>query len=198
MQFTIVDGGVALITLLSALLAYSRGFTREIFAIGGWIIAALAAFYFAPMLKPLMEELPVVGGFLASSCVIAMIAAFSLIVAAVLLVLSVFMPLFSAAIQDSALGPIDRVFGFLFGVVRGVVLIGIAYLIYTSLSGGEAIAELEGAASKALFDEAAALIDQNRPDELPSWFGQRIDALMAPCAGDAPQPTTPSTDGTDS
>ena len=83
-------------------------------------------------------------------------------------------------------------------MVRGVVLIGIAYLIYTSLSGGEAIAELEGAASKALFDEAAALIDQNRPDELPSWFGQRIDALMAPCAGDAPQPTTPSTDGTDS
>lgn len=194
MQFTIVDGGVALITLLSALLAYSRGFTREMFAIGGWVIAALAAFYFAPMLKPLMEELPVVGGFLATSCVIAMIAAFSLIVAAVLLVLSVFTPLFSAAIQDSALGPIDRVLGFLFGVVRGVVLIGIAYLIYTNLSGAEAFAELDNAASKVLFDEAAALIDQNRPDEVPSWFGQRIDALMAPCAGDVPQPTTPSTD----
>jgi len=36
--FTIIDGVVALIIVLSALLAYSRGFVREGLAIAGWIV----------------------------------------------------------------------------------------------------------------------------------------------------------------
>ena len=48
MNFTYVDAIVGVITLLSAFLAYNRGFTRELFAIGGWILAAFAAFYFRP------------------------------------------------------------------------------------------------------------------------------------------------------
>lgn len=45
--FTIVDAGVGVIILLSAVLAYSRGFVREVLAIGGWVAAAIAAFVFA-------------------------------------------------------------------------------------------------------------------------------------------------------
>jgi len=37
MDFTLVDAGVAIIIVLSALLAYSRGFVREAMAIAGWI-----------------------------------------------------------------------------------------------------------------------------------------------------------------
>lgn len=196
MQFTYVDAIVGVIILLSAFLAYSRGFTRELFAIGGWILAGFAAFYFAPMLEPLIRELPVVGEYLASSCVISMIAAFSLVVAAVLLVLAVFTPIFSSVILESALGPVDRVLGFLFGVARGVVLIAVAYLIYVNLSGDEIIPALENAASKPMFDEVAALIDQYRPSELPGWFSERIDALMAPCNGNPA--AAPAATGTDS
>ena len=196
MQFTYVDAAVALVTLLSAVLAYSRGLTREIFAIGGWILAGFAAFYFAPIVEPLIREAPVVGKFLASSCVISMIAAFSLVVAAALLILAVFTPIFSSIVMESVLGPVDRALGFLFGVVRGVVLLAVAYLVYTNLSGGEALAALENAASKPIFDEAAALIDQYRPDEMPAWFSNQIDALMAPCAGGTPDPTTPSAPAT--
>jgi len=192
MQFTYVDAGVAVVTLLSAFLAYSRGLTREIFAIGGWIVAGIAAFYFAPMVEPLIREVPVVGDFLATSCVISMIAAFSLIVAAALLVLAVFTPIFSSVVLESALGPVDRVFGFLFGVVRGVALIAVAYLIYTNLSGDEIIPALDNAASKPVFDEAAAVIDRYRPDELPGWLSERIDALMGPCNGATPAPAVPT------
>ena len=46
--FTLVDGIVAIVIVLSALLAYSRGFVRELMAIGGWIAAAILAFIFAP------------------------------------------------------------------------------------------------------------------------------------------------------
>lgn len=195
MQFTYVDAAVAVITLLSAVLAYTRGLTRELFAIGGWIVAGFAAFYFAPIVEPLIREAPVIGGFLASSCVISMITAFSLVVAVALLILAVFTPIFSSIILESAVGPLDRVLGFLFGVLRGVVLIAVAYLVYTNLSGGEVTPALENAASKPIFDEAAAFIDQYRPDEMPAWFSDRIDALMAPCSGNAPEPTLPSDTG---
>ena len=40
--FTIIDGIVAVIVILSAVLAYSRGFVREALSIGGWILAAIA------------------------------------------------------------------------------------------------------------------------------------------------------------
>lgn len=192
MQFTYVDAAVAVIILLSAFLAYSRGLTRELFAIGGWILAGFAAFYFAPIVEPLIREAPLVGKFLASSCVISMVTAFTAVMAAVLLVLSVFTPIFSSVVLESAIGPLDRVMGFVFGVLRGVVLIAVAYLVYTNLSGGEALAALDNAASKPILDEVAALIDQYRPEEMPAWFSERIDALMAPCAGDAPEPTVPN------
>ncbi|MEM6661780.1 MAG: CvpA family protein [Pseudomonadota bacterium] len=216
MQFTYVDAAVAVVVLLSALLAYSRGFTREVLAIFGWIAAAFAAFYFAPILEPLIRELPVVGPFLAESCVISMIAAFSIVVAAVLLVLAVFMPIFASVVLDSALGPIDRVLGFLFGVARGLLLLVIGYLIYGYLSVNEfeqaladgtgmsetGIEAVDNSASKKLFDDLANVLNSYRPKEMPAWFSDRIDALMAPCGGDpsdAPSGTsTPTTGGTNS
>ena len=39
--FTIIDGVVAVVIVLSALLAYSRGIVREAMAILGWIAAAV-------------------------------------------------------------------------------------------------------------------------------------------------------------
>ncbi|MGB1179481.1 MAG: CvpA family protein, partial [Lentibacter algarum] len=54
--FTIVDGVVALIIVVSALLAYSRGLVREGLAIAGWILAAVLAFIFAPQVQPLVKE----------------------------------------------------------------------------------------------------------------------------------------------
>ena len=60
--FTVVDGAVAGIIVLSAILAYSRGFVREGMAIAGWIGAALLAYIFAAQAQPLVKELPVVTG----------------------------------------------------------------------------------------------------------------------------------------
>ena len=48
--FTIVDGIVAAIVVMSALLAYSRGLVREAMAIVGWIIAAFAAVFTVALL----------------------------------------------------------------------------------------------------------------------------------------------------
>ena len=62
--FTIIDGVVALVIVVSALLAYSRGLVRESLAIAGWVLAAFLAFMFAPQVQPLVKEVPVLGDFL--------------------------------------------------------------------------------------------------------------------------------------
>ena len=55
--FTIIDAVVAAVIVVSALLAYSRGFVREAMAIAGWIVAAILAYIFAPAAEPLILSL---------------------------------------------------------------------------------------------------------------------------------------------
>ena len=57
--FTIIDGVVAVVIILSALLAYSRGFVRESLSIAGWVAAAVLAFMFAGQAEPLIREIPI-------------------------------------------------------------------------------------------------------------------------------------------
>jgi membrane protein required for colicin V production len=193
MQFTYIDAIVAAVTLLSAFLAWSRGFTREVFAIGGWILAAMIAFYLAPLVAPLVGEIPWLGEKLAESCLILMIAAFSLVVAVALLVLAVFTPIFSSVVLESALGPVDRALGFLFGIARGLLLVAVAYLVYVSFSGDEPLPAIENAATRGLFEETATLIEEYRPREMPEWLSRRIAVLTAPCeGGETPEPVTPA------
>jgi len=191
MEFTVVDAGVAVIVLISGILAYSRGFTRELFAIAGWILAAIVAFFGTPFLEPLIREVPAVGPFLARSCIVSVIAAFTIIVALALLVLSVFTPLIAGLVLESVLGPFDRMLGFVFGVVRGVLLIAIVFLIYTSLSGIQAWPPLDNAASRALFEESSALLEQGLPDRVPDWLKARIDSLTVSCSDTVPAATSP-------
>ncbi|MEJ6710360.1 MAG: CvpA family protein, partial [Amylibacter sp.] len=114
--FTLVDGGVAVIILISAILAYSRGLVREILSIAGWVVAAIAAYMLTPMVEPLLKEVPILSDFISGSCVLSLIIAFAVVFAIALIVVSIFTPLFSGMIQKSALGGIDQGLGFLFGV----------------------------------------------------------------------------------
>ncbi|MEL6337172.1 MAG: CvpA family protein [Pseudomonadota bacterium] len=180
-NLTMVDGGVAAISAVSGLLAYSRGFTRELFALFGWVIAGAAGLYFAPMVEPLIREAPVIGDFLAGSCVLSMIAAVTIIVALGLLIMSVFTPLASSVILDSPLAPVDRALGFVFGIARGLVFVAVIYFVYVNLAGGQAWEPLDASLSKTYLDQMLVQVEAQLPTQVPTWFGERIDALMAPC-----------------
>lgn len=192
--FTIVDGVVLVIVAVSALLAYSRGFMREALAIGGWILAAIAAFYFAPQVEPLIKEVPILKDLVASSSQLSILAAFAAVFAVALIVLSIFTPLVSSVVQDSAVGPIDRGLGFLFGVARGVLLIAVALLVYQRMDLN--LVEVEEARSREVFEAATAELSKRLPTEVPEWARTRIDQLFgtqsAPVAPEAPTTTTPT------
>lgn len=186
-NLTAIDGGAALIIIVSSILAFSRGLVRELMAILGWVGAAIAAYYFAPGVQPLVKELPVVGEFLSDSCELSVVAAFAGVFVVGLIVAALFTPLFSGAVQRSALGGIDQALGFLFGAARGVLLIAIAFIVYDRVLSGQEIAMVENSRTALVFANFQANIDENIPSDAPGWIVDRYNDLTNVCAaGSAP------------
>lgn len=183
--FTIIDGIVAVVIILSAVLAYSRGFVREVLSIGGWVLAAIAAYVFAPMVEPLMKEVPVLKDFLGPSCELAMIAAFAAVFAVALIVFSIFTPLFAGAVQRSALGGIDQGLGFLFGVARGAVLVAIAFIVYERVIVSDPIPMVDDSRTAVVFAQVSEAIDEQIPTDAPGWIADQYDALIGKCSSNS-------------
>ena len=183
--FTLVDAGVAGIIVLSAILAYSRGFVREAMAIAGWVGAAFLAFLFAPSAQPLVKEIPVLGNFLGDSCELSIIAAFAAVLAIGLVLASLFTPLFSSVVQRSALGGLDQGLGFLFGVLRGIVLVGVAFLVYDRAVAANTVPMVDESRSAKIFASFQGNIDAAVPSDAPNWILSRYTDLTAACTADA-------------
>jgi membrane protein required for colicin V production len=179
--FTIIDGVVALIIIVSALLAYARGFAREAMAIAGWVASAFVAFIFAPQVQPLMAEIPVLGEFLADSCEMSIIAAFAAVFALALIVVSFFTPLFSSLVQRSALGGLDQGVGFFFGVIRGILLVAISFFLYSIVMAGQSFSMVDESRSSVVFEQMISKIEERDPEQALGWVTQQIEDLMSSC-----------------
>jgi len=186
--FTIIDAVVAVVIILSALLAYSRGFVRESLAIAGWVAAAVLAFLFAGQAEPLIREIPVLGDFVESSCELARIAAFAAVFAVGLILMSFITPLFSSIVQRSALGGIDQGLGFLFGVARGALLVGIALVVYDRVITDQALPMIDDSRTARIFARMQDSINDTIPEDAPAWIVSRYEQLI----GDCGKPATPA------
>lgn len=184
--FNIVDAVSLALIAISAVLAYARGLVREAMSILGWILAAFAAFAFAPAVEPLMREAPVLGEVIGGSCELAVLAGFVAVFAVALVVVSIFTPLLSGAVQNSAIGPVDQGLGLLFGVARGVLLIAIALVVYDRVLGGQGgVAAIDASRTRALFSGLEAQLAGLLPADAPQWIAQRYEGLVGGCAAPA-------------
>lgn len=120
---TLLDGIVIVVVLLSALLAMYRGFIREVLSIAAWVAAAAAAYL---LYKPF---LPTVKQYISQEYV-ALGVAVTIIFILTLMVVSYITMKISDFVLDSAFGPLDRSFGFLFGAARGLLLVVVAMLFF--------------------------------------------------------------------
>ena len=179
--FTLIDAGVAIIVLLSGVLAYSRGIVREAMAIAGWVGATVVAFIFADQVEPLVRQIPVVGEFIGDSCELAIIAAFAAVFAVALVVVSIFTPLFSSAVQRSALGGVDQALGFFFGVLRGILLVAIAFFVYETVFTTQTFAEIDESRSAEVFAQLTTRIEQQNPEQALGWITQQYQQLVGSC-----------------
>ncbi len=179
--FTIIDGVVAVIIVLSALLAYSRGLVREALAIAGWVGATLVAFIFADQAQPLIKQLPVVGNFIGDSCELSIIAAFAAVFAVALVIFSIFTPLFSSLVQRSALGGLDQGLGFLFGVLRGILLVAVAFFVYQTVLNTQKVPMIDDSRSAKVFGQLTGAIENQNPEAALGWITTQYEQLVGTC-----------------
>src|SRR5690606_22506748 len=173
--FTLIDGIVAPIIILSAILAYSRGFVRESLAILGWIGAAVLAFVFAGAMRPRIAQIPYVDKIIADNCELGMIAGFAVVFALALVVFSILTPLFSSVVQRSALGGVDQGMGFLFGVARGVLLIVIAFIVYDRVMTTQRVEMVDQSRSAQVFRSISGQLNDQIPQDAPGWLAARFE-----------------------
>ncbi len=179
--FTIIDGLVAVVIILSALLAYGRGIVREAMAIAGWIAAAVLAYLFAPQVEPLVREIPYVGEIVGDGCELSIVGAFAIVFVVALIVVSLFTPLFSTLVRRTALSGVDQGFGFLFGVLRGLVLVAIAFFVYDIVTNQE-LAVVDNSRSAGIFLDLAQSVQDQNPEAALVWIEQRYETLINACA----------------
>lgn len=130
LPLTLLDIALIAVALLSGLLAMYRGLTRELLSIVSWLLAAAAAFYMVFFQKALAEEIGAQIGLPLSFAQIIVAAVVFLIV---LVVVHLITSRLSDSVLDSPVGMFDRIFGFLFGVARGFILVVIPFLFYEKL-----------------------------------------------------------------
>jgi membrane protein required for colicin V production len=125
-----LDLAVGIVLLISALLAFMRGFVHEVLSIAAWVGAVLAAVHGLPFARPIARGIiPIEWAADAAAAV--------LIFLVVLLALSILTNAVSRSIQKSALNNLDRSLGFAFGLVRALVFLGIGLIITDWLTSGE-------------------------------------------------------------
>jgi membrane protein required for colicin V production len=125
MPLQILDFILIGIMLVSGILALARGLTREVLSLLAWGAAGLAA-YMAIQQKPLIALVtPYV-----DKPILAQIAVGAVAFLVTLIIVSIISVKISDRVVDSRVGAFDRTLGFLYGLVRGLVLVSIAYLFY--------------------------------------------------------------------
>lgn len=137
-MFTLTDGIVVVVLLISAGMAFMRGFVHEVLAIGAWVGAVIVCLYGFDYVQPwFVEQIGISWA--------ANLAAGAALFLISLLVFSMITKAVANQVRKSALNSVDSSLGFVFGLIRGALLLSAAYYIAISW----------------VFD----------PSDLPHWIG---------------------------
>jgi membrane protein required for colicin V production len=114
---------VVAVVAISGLLAFVRGFARELLSIAAWVGAAVVTYYFfepsrvvaRSLMKPWLAD----------------VVAPAVVFVVCLIVFSIITGVLSNQVRQSSLGAVDRALGMVFGVARGALVVCAAYLVMT-------------------------------------------------------------------
>ncbi|MDB5613302.1 MAG: Membrane protein required for colicin production [Devosia sp.] len=114
-MLTAFDVGVGVLVLISAILATARGLTREVLSLATWAGSAAIAIY-------MWQYHPEIARQYIDEAIVADIATVVVTFIVALIVLHLLTMRIADFVVDSRVGPIDRTLGFVFGVLRGVLI----------------------------------------------------------------------------
>ena len=168
MPITLLDGILIGFTLVSAMLAMVRGFSREVLSIASWVGAAVAAYYLHPIVLPYVT--PYV-----DNAQLALAIAAAAVFFAALIVITVITMKIADFIIDSRVGALDRTLGFLYGAARGVLVVAVGLMFFNWLVGSNPPAWITEAKSRPLLEEIGARLQALLPDDPENSIFDRLN-----------------------
>ena len=114
---------VILFILASAFFAFSRGFFQEIFSLFSWSVAILISYFYSKYLIDYVDKI-------LNNPTLSNLITYLVIFIVSLFLLSFISKKISGLIKYSSVGMIDRSLGFLFGVIRGYILLCLIFFGY--------------------------------------------------------------------
>ncbi|MDP9128457.1 MAG: CvpA family protein [Pseudomonadota bacterium] len=160
---TVLDYTVLGTILLSGLLALMRGFVREMLSLAAWAAAYFVAAKFYPVAVPWTHEyIKNLTGANALAAVIIFIMA--------LIVFTLVGYLIARLIRGRALTAIDRSLGFMFGLVRGVLIVCLLYLGATYVPWLNMDKLDKPNASEVVKEDNGTVVKEKEFDNPPEWL----------------------------
>lgn len=181
---TILDPVVVAVIFVSAMYATYKGFVDETLSIFAWAAAAFATLFFGPKLAPVMHGLfanPYVGA----------LVGYAAIFLVVLIPLSFMSHRFAQTVQSSQVGTLDRSLGFAFGVIRGLAIIGLAFIAFSFVIPVERQPDwIMGAKTRPLILASSQALLSLVPDQ---GTKTKQEPARPPPQGEAPKPAQTAT-----
>ena len=112
----IIDWVILAIVGISALISLVRGFVKEALSLASWVIAFFVARIFSGNLATLLENS-------ISTNSVRWLVSFALLFVATLVVCAMVNYLIAQVVKITGLGGLDRVFGMVFGLMRGLMIV---------------------------------------------------------------------------
>src|SRR5437762_8564263 len=193
---TVFDVAIIAVACFGALLGASAGFAHAVLFIGSWIAAGWAAWKYAKLIQPEVEQLV---GSTELAYFLSMLAVF----VAALIVLVMLTNALSRSIRSGPLGKPDRILGAGFGVLCAWVALGTAFLFYGYLGPRALPPAVEGGATFPMIKEMANFVEPYLPPgfrtRLQGRGGIDTGSMMPslptegakPPAAESPQPPSP-------
>ncbi|MBT3070044.1 CvpA family protein [Rhodomicrobium sp. Az07] len=162
------------IMILSGFLAMLRGLTREMLSIMSWALAAivtlLAYSHFKDDVRGMIDTPMLADATLIALAFITSLIVFSLLTANI-----------SERVLDSRVGAVDRTLGFVYGLLRGLILVVIAFLIVSQIVDRQNLPRwVREARSLPLIESTGDTIKSLLPDNPESLFKRDRPASPAP------------------
>ena len=181
-NMNVVDLAAIAIILVSTILAYFRGLSREILAIVSWVIAALMGFIIAPYLDPFINKIPIIKEILMDSCELSIMISYIVGFLLSLIFLSLLIPILTNIIHQSNLNGLDKLLGLCFGASRGLLIIIVLTIVYDLFFiDNKNLPQVESSQTNKLSAEIKNEVKELIPNSKPRWMIERFNLLMTVC-----------------
>lgn len=184
----VVDILALAVLLISAAIAFIRGFIREVLTIFGTIGAAAASYFGAPLFIPVVQgwlgvvpdEEPKKLFDVIPYDLLGVICAYGGIFVVVIIVLSIVSHIMAETAKAMGMGPIDRTLGVVFGAVRGLLLLGLMYLpVHIMVAQETKEAWFAGSKTHFYIEKTAVMMANFLPESTVKDMEQKVEDQTA-------------------